>query len=342
VKPFAFLRRHRLPVLALFAAAGILAAFWFLGTIRYPATGQDEIVTVYIPRGATFSQVVNFLDEKGLVRSRLFFRAMAHFYNAPRQIKAGEYEFSRALPQGEILGKLINGDVKKHTIVVPEGFTVRLIAARLAANGLVDEKEFLRLARDGEFLATLNIPAPSAEGFLFPDTYNFDRTMDAKTIMKMMSDQFWVKVTGAMIEKARIQKLGLKEWVTLASIIEKETGRKDEMPLVSAVFHNRLRIKMPLQSDPTVIYGIENFDGNLTRRHLERQNPYNSYLNRGLPPGPICNPGMDALTAALNPAPVEYFYFVSRNDGSHQFSATLAEHSRAVRKYQINRKSSGN
>jgi UPF0755 protein len=342
VKPFAFLRRHRLPVLALFAAAGILAAFWFLGTIRYPATGQDEIVTVYIPRGATFSQVVNLLDEKGLVRSRLFFRAMAHFYNAPRQIKAGEYEFSRALPQGEILGKLINGDVKKHTIVVPEGFTVRLIAARLAANDLVDEKEFLRLAKDREFLATLKIPGPSAEGFLFPDTYNFDRTMDARTIMKMMSDQFWVKVTGAMIEKARSEGLSLKEWVTLASIIEKETGRKDEMPLVSAVFHNRLRIKMPLQSDPTVIYGIENFDGNLTRTHLERQNPYNSYLNRGLPPGPICNPGMDALTAALNPATVGYFYFVSRNDGSHQFSATLAEHSRAVRKYQIIRKSSGN
>jgi len=342
VKPFAFLRRHRLPVLALFAAAGILAAFWFLGTIRYPATGQDEIVTVYIPRGATFSQVVNLLDEKGLVRNRLFFRAVAYFYNAPRQIKAGEYEFSRALPQGEILGKLINGDVKKHTIVVPEGFTVRLIAARLAANGLVDEKEFLRLAKDREFLATLKIPGPSTEGFLFPDTYNFDRTMDARTIMKMMSDQFWLKVTGAMIEKARSEGLSLKEWVTLASIIEKETGRKDEMPLVSAVFHNRLRIKMPLQSDPTVIYGIENFDGNLTRTHLERQNPYNSYLNRGLPPGPICNPGMDALTAALNPATVGYFYFVSRNDGSHQFSATLAEHSRAVRKYQIIRKSSGN
>jgi UPF0755 protein len=342
VKPFAFLRRHRLPVLAFFAAAGILAAFWLLGSIRYPAAGQDEIVTVYIPRGTPFSQVVNLLDEKGLIRSRLFFRAMGYFYNAPRQIKAGEYEFSRALPQGEILRKLVDGDVKKHTVVVPEGFTVRLIAARLAANGLVDEKEFLRLARDREFLATLKIPAPSAEGFLFPDTYNFDRTMDARMILKTMSDRFWVKVTGAMIEKARAQGLGLKEWVTLASIIEKETGRKEEMPLVSAVFHNRLRIKMPLQSDPTVIYGIENFDGNLTRRHLERQNPYNSYLNRGLPPGPICNPGMDALTAALNPAPVEYFYFVSRNDGSHQFSATLAEHSRAVRKYQIIRKSSGN
>jgi UPF0755 protein len=145
-----------------------------------------------------------------------------------------------------------------------------------------------------------------------------------------------------MIEKARSQGLGVREYVTLASIIEKETGNKEEMPLVSAVFYNRLRIGMPLQSDPTVIYGIKHFDGNLTRKQLERQNPYNSYLNRGLPPGPICNPGMDALQAALNPAPVRYFYFVSRNDGTHQFSMTLAEHNRAVRKFQINRKSSGN
>jgi UPF0755 protein len=232
--------------------------------------------------------------------------------------------------------------VKAYSIVVPEGFTVRQIAARLAANGLVDEKEFLRLARDRDTLAALKIPAASAEGFLFPDTYRFDRTMDTRTILKTMTDRFQVKVTGGMIEQARAQGLGAREWVTLASIIEKETGRKDEMPLVSAVFRNRLRIGMPLQSDPTVIYGIENFDGNLTRKHLERQNPYNSYLNRGLPPGPICNPGTDALAAALNPAPVDYLYFVSRNDGSHQFSATLAEHGRAVRKYQINRKSSGN
>jgi UPF0755 protein len=342
VKPFEFLRHRRLLIVALIATAGILAALWFLGTIQRPAPGNDEIVLVNIPRGTPFAQVVNLLDEKGLIRSRLLFRAMAYFYNAPQQIKAGEYEFARTLPQVEMLRKLIDGDVKKHPVVVPEGFTVRKIAERLAAKGLVDEKEFLRLARDRDTLAALKIPAASAEGFLFPDTYNLDRTMDARTILKTMSDRFQVKVTGAMIEQARAQGLGLKEWVTLASIIEKETGRKEEMPIVSAVFHNRLRIRMPLQSDPTVIYGIENFDGNLTRKHLERQNPYNSYLNRGLPPGPICNPGMDALTATLNPAPVPYLYFVSRNDGSHQFSATLTEHSRAVRKYQILRKSSGN
>ena len=340
MKPFAVLQRHRLAVFVIFAAAGILAALWVLGAMRGPGAGEDGIVLVNIPRGTPFSQVVNLLDEKGLIRSRLLFRAMAYFYSAPQQTKAGEYEFSRAMSAGEILQKLVRGDVKAYSIVVPEGFTVRQIAARLAANGLVDEKEFLRLARDRDTLATLKIPAAGAEGFLFPDTYKFDRTMDARTILKTMSDRFLAKVTGAMLEQARAQGLGIREWVTLASIIEKETGRKDEMPLVSAVFRNRLRNRMPLQSDPTVIYGIENFDGNLTRMHLERQNPYNTYLNRGLPPGPICNPGTDALAAVLNPAPVDYLYFVSRNDGSHQFSATLAEHSRAVRKYQINRKSS--
>ncbi|MGE5799202.1 MAG: endolytic transglycosylase MltG [Syntrophaceae bacterium] len=339
MKPFAFLQRHRLAVFVIFAAAGILSALWVLGTMSGPGDGEDGIVLVNIPRGTPFAQVVNLLDEKGLIRSRLLFRVTAYFYSAPQQIKAGEYEFSKAMSAGDLLQKLVRGEVKAYNVVVPEGFTVRQIAARLAASGLADEKEFLRLARDRDTLAALKIPAASAEGFLFPDTYKLDRTMDARTILKAMADRFLVKVTGGMIDQARAQGFGIKEWVTLASIIEKETGRKDEMPLVSAVFRNRLRNRMPLQSDPTVIYGIENFDGNLTRTHLERQNPYNTYLNRGLPPGPICNPGTDALTAALNPAPVDYLYFVSRNDGSHQFSATLAEHSRAVRKYQINRKS---
>ncbi|HQL89794.1 MAG TPA: endolytic transglycosylase MltG [Syntrophales bacterium] len=334
-------RLNRLSVLVLVATAGIAAALWFQGSATAPGTA-DETVTVYIPRGAPFGQVVTLLEQNGLVRSRLFFRVLGYVYNAPRQIKAGEYEFTRAMTPGVILRKLVDGDVKKHPIVVPEGFTVRKIAARLAAEGLVEEKEFLRLAGDREFLAGLNIPGPSAEGFLFPDTYSFDRGMDAAMILRKMAEQFRAKVTAEMIAKAEAQGFTLLQWVTLASIIEKETGLKSEMPLVAAVFRNRLREGMPLQSDPTVIYGIENFDGNLTRRHLERQNPYNSYLNRGLPPGPICSPGMDALQAVLEPAPVKYLYFVSRNDGSHHFSETLPEHSRAVRKYQINRKSNGN
>lgn len=334
-------RLNRLFVLVLVAMAGISAALWVQDSATAPGTA-DETLTVYIPRGAPFAQVVNILEQNGLVRSRLFFRALGYFYNAPKQIKAGEYEFTRAMTPGEILKKLVDGDVKKHPIVVPEGFTVRKIAARLAAEGIVEEKEFLRLARDRNMLASLNIPGPSAEGFLFPDTYNFERGLDAAAILQKMAGQFRAKVTAEMIARAEAQGFTLVQWVTLASIIEKETGLKSEMPLVAAVFRNRLQKKMPLQSDPTVIYGIENFDGNLTRRHLERQNPYNSYLNRGLPPGPICSPGLDALQAALNPAPVTYLYFVSRNDGTHQFSESLPEHSRAVRKFQINRKSSGN
>ncbi len=334
-------RLNRLFVLVLVAMAGISAALWVQDSATAPGTA-DETLTVYIPRGAPFAQVVNILEQNGLVRSRLFFRALGYVYNAPKQIKAGEYEFTRAMTPGEILKKLVDGDVKKHPIVVPEGFTVRKIAARLAAEGIVEEKEFLRLARDRNVLASLNIPGPSAEGFLFPDTYNFERGLDAAAILQKMAGQFRAKVTAEMIARAEAQGFTLVQWVTLASIIEKETGLKSEMPLVAAVFRNRLQKKMPLQSDPTVIYGIENFDGNLTRRHLERQNPYNSYLNRGLPPGPICSPGLDALQAALNPAPVTYLYFVSRNDGTHQFSESLPEHSRAVRKFQIIRKSSGN
>lgn len=335
------LRSRRLAILALAATAGIAAALWLLVSLPGPG-GREEPVTVHIPRGMPFGQIVGLLDRNGLARSRILFRVMGFVTNASQRVKAGEYEFTRAMPPREILRKLVEGDVKKHPVAVPEGFTLRKIAARLATEGLVEEKAFLRLAGDKDFLATLNIPASSAEGFLFPDTYIFDREMDAAAIMKKMAAQFRAKVTAEMTAKAGEQGFSLVQWVTLASIIEKETGLKSEMPLVAAVFRNRLKNKMPLQSDPTVIYGIENFDGNLTRRHLERQNPYNSYLNRGLPPGPICSPGMDALRAALNPAPVKYLYFVSRNDGSHQFSETLPEHSRAVRKYQINRKSSGN
>ncbi len=341
MNPFARPGRRRLVIAALAATAGVLAALWMLGTVTGPGAG-GETVTVFIPRGTPFVQVVDLLDRNDLLRSRLVFRAMAHIANAPRRVKAGEYEFAKSEPPAEILRKLIDGDFKKRPVTVPEGFTVRKIAARLAAEGLAEEGDFLRLARDREALSRLNVPAASAEGFLFPDTYIFYRGLDAGAILERMAGRFREKVTPEMIAKAESQGLTLLQWVTLASIVEKETGLKSEMPIVAAVFRNRLRQNMPLQSDPTVIYGIENFDGNLTRRHLERQNPYNTYLNRGLPPGPICSPGMDALEAVLNPAPVRYLYFVSRNDGSHHFSETLPEHSRAVRKYQINRKSSGN
>jgi UPF0755 protein len=182
---------------------------------------------------------------------------------------------------------------------------------------------------------------PTLEGYLFPDTYHLFREMDPEEVIHMMVNQF-KKVFGPDLAN-RASELGISESeaVILASIIEKETPLPEEKALVSSVFHNRLKKKIPLQSDPTVIYGIKNFNGNLTKEDLMRHTPYNTYLVPGLPPTPICNPGRDSLLAAVHPAPVPYLYFVSKNDGSHFFSSDIEEHNRAVLKYQKNLKKNG-
>ena len=300
--------------------------------------GGDTVQVVEIPKGASFSRAVDLLEAEGLVRQRQLFYAVALLKNAARHIKAGEYEFSGALSPLEILEKLTRGDVIGYTITVPEGYTVRQILDRLLENKLVDEKEFLRLNADRAFLSSLRISGGSLEGYLFPETYRLDRSMGTRAVIRAMVDQFWHRLTPEMTRRAGERGLEIHELVTLASIIEKETGLKAEMPLISAVFHNRLRQRMPLQSDPTVIYGIENFDGNLRKPDLLKKTPYNTYLIPGLPPGPIASPGTDALNAALHPAEVDYLYFVSKNDGSHHFSNHLSQHNAAVAAYQLRKK----
>jgi UPF0755 protein len=223
------------------------------------------------------------------------------------------------------------------SVTFPEGTTMEGVTERLSAAGVTDGQAFLALARDRDFLGTLGIPGPTAEGFLFPETYLFASSSTPADVMKVMTNQFR-KVLAELEVEAPLGKRDLLDTVTLASIVEKETSMPEERPLVAAVFLNRLRKGYRLQSDPTVIYGLENFDGNITRRDLETDTPYNTYLIRGLPPGPIANPGRGALWAVLNPAQVDYLYFVSRNDGSHHFSFTLEEHNRAVRLYQLARR----
>jgi UPF0755 protein len=237
----------------------------------------------------------------------------------------------------EVLDALVKGQVKPHLVTIPEGYTLSQIAQLLEDLNLVEKKGFLQKASSPAFINTLGLSqlaGPTLEGYLFPDTYHLFREMDPEEVIQMMVHQF-KKVFGPDLAN-RASELGIseREVVILASIIEKETPLSEEKPLISAVFQNRLKKKIPLQSDPTVIYGIKNFNGNLTKEHLMRPTPYNTYLIAGLPPTPICNPGKDSLLAAVRPAPVPYLYFVSKNDGSHFFSSDIEEHNRAVWKYQ--------
>jgi UPF0755 protein len=225
--------------------------------------------------------------------------------------------------------------VVRYQIIIPEGYTVRQIALRLAEKGIVEQQEeFLSLAFSVNFAGSLGIEGAGVEGYLFPDTYLFPKGVASAEVIRTMVGKFRRVYVPAFSQRAAELGMTDKQIVTLASIIEKETGVPEERPLVSAVFHNRLKRGMPLCSDPTVIYGIKAFDGNLRKLDLMRMTPYNTYLSRGLPPGPIANPGASAIQAALYPAPTNYLYFVSRNDGTHHFSATLREHNEAVWKYQ--------
>ena len=319
-------------VALLFVLALLLDVLLFL---VLPPTFRREKIRVLIPRGSTFQEVVHALDEKGLLRSPTRFYLMGRILGGAERVQAGEYELSTVMMPPVILRKLVTGDVVKYRVTFPEGYTVKQIAARLEKREIIDnQEEFLSVAFSAEMTTILGIAGESIEGYLFPDTYLLTKGLTPDEVIKIMVAHF--KRVYKPDFSLRAAELGITdhEIITLASIIEKETGLPEERPLISAVFHNRLKRGIPLCSDPTVIYDIKDFDGNLRKRDLQKRTPYNTYLIQGLPPGPIANPGKSSILAALYPAPVRYLYFVSRNDGSHYFSATLREHNEAVRRYQ--------
>jgi len=308
--------------------------YWFL--FIPPSTASLSKV-ILVKKGMSLRKVSEVLQQEGIVRHRYLFVWLTRILGKKAEIKAGEYELHTRMVPHEVLGILVKGQVKRHLVTIPEGFTLGQVAQLLNDLQIVGKEDFLQKAFSPVFIASLGIPqlnGPHLEGYLFPDTYHFVRGMDSEEVIRMMVHQF-KKVFGPDLA-SRASPLGISERdaVIIASIIEKETSLPEEKPLVSAVFHNRLKRRIPLQSDPTVIYGIKNFDGNLTRQHLLTPTPYNTYLMAGLPPTPICNPGKVSLVAALSPAAVPYFYFVSRNDGTHYFSTDIEEHNRAVSKYQ--------
>jgi len=246
----------------------------------------------------------------------------------------GEYMISAALTPKELLRVFIDRKVVYHDITVPEGFNLSEIAQLMIATSLITGEEVDEAIHDKGLIARFGIPANSMEGYLFPDTYRFTRPDDAYIMIERMYEELNKRLTEDLKVRARELNFSMHQILTLASVIEKETGAAEERELISSVFHNRLRIAMPLQSDPTVIYGIPSFNGNLTKEHLGTSGPYNTYLNTGLPPTPICSPGIEAIRAALNPADTDYLYFVARGDGTHQFSNSYRQHVRAVNKFQ--------
>jgi peptidoglycan lytic transglycosylase G len=321
--------------MSLAVAALLLAGVIFVGAAKWRSPAA---AVVEVPSGSTVRSISGSLATQQVIRMPKLFELWARGRGLSRSLKAGTYEFPAGMTMGEVLGKLARGEIKQYPFRVIEGWTIAEIAAALKdqpflASPSVPE-DFVRLVHDPAFMAQLGIAsAPSLEGYLFPDTYLVARPLTAEALIKRMVAQFKEVWSGLVATGAPARSQA--EIVTLASMVEKETGQPAERPLIAGVFMNRLKYNMPLASDPTIIYGLPNFDGNLRRSDLVNPHPYNTYVHGGLPPGPIGNPGKAALEAVLHPAQTDYLYFVARGDGTHQFSKTMAEHLLAVRKYQI-------
>jgi len=302
---------------------------------------DDRMAPTYtfeIETGDALGPLARELERAGLIRSARAMGLLARWQQRAGRLHVGEYEISPSMSPDAILDVITTGKVKLHMVTVPEGLRASEIAVRLEAAGLAEAAPFLEVVQDPAFAASLGIPEPSLEGYLYPDTYRMARGLPPGDVARAFVEQFH-RVWAEIAPMAEERGLDMHQVVTLASIVEKETADPSERPLIAAVFLNRLEKGMRLETDPTVIYGITDFDGNLKKRHLlDDSNPYNTYKIRGLPPGPIANPGVEALRAVVSPADTDYLYFVSRNDGTHYFSPTYREHVEAVNRYQKRRR----
>ncbi len=322
------------------AALGVLVVMGLLSAgIAPPSHGFEEPVSIQIEPGTTSREIAEALEEAGVIRSRWLFLAVRGL--RPRTIlMAGEYRFWRPLTVWQVFDKISRGKVEYHRLTIPEGLTRFEIADLVAGAGLSTREEFLAEAEQAHQIQGRFREAANLEGFLFPDTYYFTRNITAREFVQMMIDQFYRVFQDAALGNS--VPLTPYEIVTLASLIEKETGIRGERPLVSSVFHNRLRENILLQCDPTVVYGLilENrFRGTIYRSDLQDKHPYNTYVHAGLPPGPIANPGRASLEAAVKPAESGYLFFVAEplGTGKHVFSKTLQAHNRAVVEYRQDR-----
>ncbi len=318
------------------AGAAAWTIRWRLSAPFKAYEGPEQFVEV--APGSTSQAIGRRLVDQGIVCDTLTFRIALWRSGAARQLRAGEYRFDRPMTPREVIDTMARGAVFQLPITFPEGLTIREMARSYEARGFGPAAAFADAARRAALIADLDAAAADLEGYLFPDTYLLTRRTSADQLAAQMVARFRAVFTPALVEEAASNGLSVRQAVTLASLVEKETARADERPVVAAVYRRRLALGMGLQSDPTVIYALERagrYRGNLTKEHLRLDSPYNTYRYAGLPPGPIAAPGRSSLEAVLRPAAVDYLYFVSRNDGSHAFARTLAEHNRNVQRYQV-------
>lgn len=319
--------------LVIVTAAGA-AFFWRALTTPYKGY-DEETIRFEVKKGAGTTAIMKRLQRSGILRDDFFPTIYLKTLRRGASLKAGVYEFKGALSPIQVLDKIISGEVILRTVTVREGLDRFAVSALMANAGFGTEEEWLKITADPEPIRDVDPEAESLEGFLFPDTYRLTPGTPPRAVVKMMLDNFRKQFGD---ELAYISNgLSVHQTITLASVVETEAQRPEERPVVASVYLNRHRRGMPLQADPTVIYALKlekRWDGNIRRADLKIDSPYNTYVRRGFPPGPIASPGLASLRAAAAPASTNYLYFVSRNDGSHVFSSTLAEHNRNVQQYQ--------
>ena len=328
----------RLPVFCLFFLGFPLIWLLWIGVYSFQPgpLPQESTIDVVIPDHSSISEIEHLLTEKKVVRDNRRFSMLVMLTGAAKKLRAGEYRFRGGGRPLEIINRLRKGRVLYRPVTIPEGTDTGKIADILASEGWINRTRFIELAHDAQFMHQLGVSADSLEGYLFPDTYYLSRgQQDEKKILKMMVARHF-EVYDQLEAGADYQDHGLShhEIITLASIVEKETGLEDERPLVASVFLNRLKKGMRLQADPTLLYRRSDFSGPLRQSELANHTPYNTYIIKGLPPGPITNPGRAAIRAVIAPAHTDYLYFVLKDDNTHHFSKTLEEHNRAVAKYR--------
>jgi len=331
-------RRHRMVVrlLAIFIATvmiGANAGMWLYNRTTRPGAVQTSVRMVTIRQGSTAKTIAKeFLPRRF---DRILFCTLARMRGMDQSLRYGTYRVSRSMSLCDLIDVLAEGVLAESVkVTLPEGFTIEHIASTLAEKEIVAADEFILAANDPKLAALLGVPAGTLEGYLFPDTYQFLPETSAEDVIRILTARFRQVMADERGAAPAPAPEDLYDIVTVASIIEREALLDEEKPLVAAVIYNRLARGMRLQCDATIRYGLKQYDKHLTYAELDADTPYNSYLHNGLPPTPICNPGRKSLRAALRPVDNDHLYFVSRNNGTHEFSRTLEEHNDAVRKYQ--------